>query len=131
MQPFVEFTNQAQHGQQQQQQQQQKAPTAMAGFTDAERARIAEIEGSVDGVEFPIPFQNMKVDVPILSVKKYVRNGFGIHFTEDGGYMECKSNGRRFYFIESDGCYWIKIKAAPPSDNVPPKASGFARHGQP
>ena len=89
-----------------------------------------KIEGMVDDCEFPIPFQNMKVDVPILSVKKYVRNGFGVHFTEDGSYMECRTNGWKFHFIDCEGCYWMKMKILPPSDN-PPRPAGFARPGQP
>ena len=88
------------------------------------------IEATVDGLDFPIPFQNMKVDVPILSVRKYVRNGLGFHFEENGGYMQCKANNKKFAFIEADGAYWIKLKIKLPDNSAPPN-TGFGRPGRP
>ena len=79
---------------------------------------------------FPIPFQNMKVDVPILSVRKYVRNGFSFHFEENGGFMKSNANGRQFEFIEADGAYWIKIKVNKPKVDERTKSS-FTRPGTP
>ena len=84
----------------------------------------------MDGQDFPIPFQNMKVDVPILSVRKYVKSGFSFHFSEEGGYMLCSKTNRLFYLIESDGAFWIKMKVQKPVDPEPP-SSGFARPERP
>ena len=85
---------------------------------------------TVEGFNFPVPFQNMKVDVPIISVKKYLRNGYDFHFTEDGGHMRCRLNDRRFKFIEADEAYWIKLKVQKPgsTDSMRPD---FARPGHP
>ena len=88
------------------------------------------IEATVDGQAFPIPFQNMKVDVPILSVRKYVKAGFSFHFTEECGYMACTKTGRRFDLIESDGSFRVKMKVQKPVDPEPP-SSGFVRPGRP
>ena len=41
----------------------------------------------------------MKVDVPIVSVRKYVMNGFCFHFTEARGYMQSNANGKKFEFL--------------------------------
>jgi hypothetical protein len=87
------------------------------------------IEASVDGVDFPIPFQNMKVDVPIISVRKYVKTGWKFGFDEDGGFMKNKSTGRVLHFIESDGAYWIKLKIHQPDPSV--ASLGFTRPGNP
>ena len=87
------------------------------------------VDTTVDGHDFPIPFQNMRADVPILSVRKYVNAGFSFHFSEEGGYMMNKPNQRKFWFIESDGSFWIKMKVTPPNEDDP--MLGFARPGQP
>ena len=79
------------------------------------------VEASVNGLDFPIPFQNMRVDVPILSVRKYVRNGWDFKFTDTGGSMTCRLNGKTLDFIEADGAFWIKLKVGNPlSDAVRP-----------
>ena len=101
--------------------------TTAGGHKLANEGRC-RIEALVDGHAFPVPFQNMKVDVPILSVRKYVRNGFGFHFEEHGGYMESRANGRKFHFIEADGAYWIKMKVQKPKDGV--DNHGFTRLGR-
>jgi hypothetical protein len=72
----------------------------------------------------------MKVDVPILSVKKYLRGGYDFHFTEEGGYMRCRLNGKCFQFIEAEGSYWIKFKVQKPGSNGA-VSSGFQRPGRP
>ena len=71
----------------------------------------------------------MEVDVPILSVRKYMRSGFDFHFTEEGGYMRCRLNGKIFHFIEADNAFWIKMKI--PKPGRPPLETGFTRPGTP
>ena len=87
------------------------------------------IEATVDGVAFPVPFQNMEVDVPILSVRKYMQNGYDFHFTEDGGHMVCRLNNKVFKFIEADGAFWIKLKVQQPPNELPPSPV-FSRPGK-
>ena len=98
-----------------------------AGGHELKNEGRCRVETKVDGHDFPVAFQNMRVDVPILSVRKYVKSGFAFHFSEEGGYMESKTNGKRFWFIESDGAFWIKMKVTPPSADDP--ITGFARPG--
>ena len=43
------------------------------------------VHGSVDGVEFPIPFKNMEVELTILSIRKMVRRRNDVRFTNGGG----------------------------------------------
>ena len=45
-----------------------------------------------------------------------VKEGFDIHFTEDGGYIKSRDEGRRIQFLEADGAYWLKMKVSPPDD---------------
>ena len=98
-----------------------------AGGHELRNEGRCRVETKVDGHDFPVAFQNMRVDVPILSVRKYVKSGFAFHFSEEGGYMESKTNGKKFWFIESDGAFWIKMKVTPPSADDP--ITGFARPG--
>ena len=71
----------------------------------------------------------MKVDVPIISVKKFMRSGFDFHFTEDGGYMKCRVNDKIFHFIEADNAFWIKLKIPQPDSAA--RHAGFTRPGNP
>ena len=87
------------------------------------------VDATIDGQAFPVPFQNMKVDVPIISVKKFMRSGFDFHFTEDGGYMKCRVNDKIFHFIEADNAFWIKLKIPQPDSAA--RHAGFTRPGNP
>ena len=104
-----------------------ESATTAGGHKLANEGRC-RVNATVDGEDFPVPFQNMRVDVPILSVRKYMRNGYDFHFTEHGGYMKCRLNSKIFNFIEADGAFWIKMKIrAPPSGQAKP--SVFSRPG--
>ena len=74
---------------------------------------------------------NMKVDIPILSVRKLVKDGFDICFTESGGYIKARDDGKRVQFIEADGAYWLKMRVNPPDDPMgePARTSVFSRPG--
>ena len=50
------------------------------------------VVATVDRHDFPMPFQNMQVDIPILIVRKYVKSGFSFHFSDEGDYMICNRN---------------------------------------
>ena len=104
-----------------------ESATTAGGHKLANEGRC-RVNATVNGEDFPVPFQNMKVDVPILSVRKYMKNGYDFHFTEQGGYMKCRLNGKVFNFIEADGAFWIKMKiSAPPGSKAKP--SVFSRPG--
>ena len=101
-----------------------------AGGHELKNEGRVRVEATVNGESFPIPFQNMQVDVPILSVRKYVRNGWKFGFDEEGGYMKNKLNSKTFKFIEADGAYWIKMKIQTPDSSLLP-VPGFIRPGNP
>ena len=104
-----------------------ESATTAGGHKLANEGRC-RVNATVNGEDFPVPFQNMKVDVPILSGRKYMKNGYDFHFTEQGGYMKCRLNGKIFNFIEADGAFWIKMRiSAPPSGKA--KSSVFSRPG--
>ena len=73
------------------------------------------VDATIDGVHFPVPFTNMKVDIPILSVRKAVKHGSNVTFTEHGGTIVNRATGVTLTFIEANGSYWIKMKVLPPS----------------
>ena len=85
-----------------------------AGGHELKHEGKCNIAATVDGFDFPIPFSNMKVDIPILSVRKAVKNGNDVTFTDDGGTIVNRDNGRTLTFIEANGSYWIKMKVLPP-----------------
>ena len=90
-----------------------------------------ELEGLIRGLAF---LEQHAVAIEYLvtdrhpSVRKYMRNGYDFHSTEQGGYMKCRLNGKIFNFIEADGAFWIKMRiSAPPGGK--PKSSVFSRPG--
>ena len=62
---------------------------------------------------------------PILSVRRIIRNGNDIVFTEDGGYIQHRPSRRRVDFVERECVYFIQMKmlgGVSPDDTVnPPK----------
>ena len=48
----------------------------------------------LDGHAMPIKFSELPVQCPILSVRRIVRKGNDIVFTEDGGYIQHRTSGR-------------------------------------
>ena len=60
--------------------------------------------------ELPITYSQLPVSCPILSVRRIVRRGNRVMFTDDGGYIEHKVTGRRIDFVEREGVYFVKMK---------------------
>ena len=93
------------------------------------RCRVDAEAGDGD---FPVAFQNMKVDVPIISVRKFVRGGWEFTFSDLGGAcMTCRKSGRTIQFIEADGAFWVKLKVKPPQQIGAEPSLGFAQPGNP
>ena len=88
-----------------------------------------KVNTMIDDHEMPIVFSNLKVDVPILSVRRMVKLGNDVRFTATGGSITNRSTGQKLTFIEADGTYWIKLKIQPPSDvdMVDPSTPRFTR----
>ena len=56
----------------------------------------------------------MKVTVPILSVRKLVRDNHNVWFEKHGGYILNLTTGEKIPFFEFQGVYYLKMKILPP-----------------
>ena len=79
-------------------------------------------EGSVAGQPLNVSWDVMKVKVPILSVRKLVRDFHHVYFKQFGGYIKDLRSGNRLPFFEHQGVYYIKYKI-----NSPESKSDFIR----
>ena len=87
------------------------------------------VKGTVDGDEFCVPFKDMDVELPILSVRKIVKRRNSVRFNQRGGTIKCLDTGRILKFYEHEGVYFIKLKVTDPA--IDPQQLGFARPGTP
>ena len=101
-----------------------------AGGHELKHKGRCKVNTVISGIDVPIAFSNMKVDVPILSVRRMVKSCKDVVFTESGGTIKNRVTGQTLQFIEADGTYWIKLKVGPPieEDRIP-SASVFTRPG--
>ena len=77
-----------------------------------------DIRGSADGEEFPVAFKDMKVEMPILSVRKIVKKNNRVCFQDGGGYIRNQTSGRRIRFYEFEGVYFLKLRTDQPSSDT-------------
>ena len=82
------------------------------------------IKGASDNQELIIPFQDMDVELPIVSVRKCVKSGKDVSFFEGGGELKDRATGRTIRIHEIDGTYFMKMKV-----HDPEVAPGFGRQG--
>ena len=68
--------------------------------------------------------------MPILSVRKMVRNNHRVQFQDKGGYIENIHTGRRIFFHEHAGVYYLKMKVDDMDLVTDVNESGFARQGR-
>ena len=87
------------------------------------------IHGVMDGHDISAPFQDMDVELPILSVQKCVRAGNDVSFTEDGGEMRNRRTGKVIQIHQVDGVYFVKMKVKPPPTDQA-RAEDFHRPGR-
>ena len=64
--------------------------------------------------------------MPLLSVRRVVKNKNRVLFEDAGGHIESKSTGMRIPFFEHAGVYFLKLKIKKPAEPVP-EASKFSR----
>ena len=72
------------------------------------------VHGSSDGQEVSIPFQDMDVELPIVSVRKCVKAGKDVKFYEGGGQLKDRNTGKTIQIYELDNTYYMKLKAHSP-----------------
>lgn len=85
-----------------------------------------------ESYDFPLPFNNMKVQIPILSLRNVMKRGHTARLNDTGGYLRNLSNGSKVPVYEKEGVYYLKVKIrdAPPTPHAPPPESVFARLGR-
>ena len=81
--------------------------------------------GTVDGMPLGLSWDVMKVKVPIVSVRKLVRDHFNVYFKKFGGFIKDLKTGNKLPFFEYQGVYYMKYRIDEPP-NSPEVASGFA-----
>ena len=80
--------------------------------------RLGKIKttGTVEGLPLQLSWDVMKVKVPIISVRKLVRDHHNVAFRKHGGYIKNLKTGHRLPFFEHQGVYYIKYKIQAPSN---------------
>ena len=89
------------------------------------------VHGHTDGQDVRIPFNNMKVKLPILSVREMMSKGSRMTLTETGGIIENREKKQAINFIVHDDLWYVKLKVKPPPANDQPesRSSLFGRQG--
>ena len=86
-----------------------------------------DVTGVCNGVKLTLGFTHMKVDVPVASVRTFVRNGNDVQFFEGGGRVTNRENGAQLPIVEMGGVYFLKLKIRPPKSRSPDTDMVFAR----
>ena len=99
---------------------------------------VLEPEGQVKvqveagGQEFEIGFCYIKTHMPILSVRRMVKNKNRILSEDYGGHIEGLETGTRIPFFQHDGVHFLKLKIEKPATPSPVRRkspTGFAKPG--
>ena len=73
-----------------------------------------------------MPFEDLPVECPIISVKNMVNNKSVVTLKDGGGYILNTVTKKKLRFVQRNGVYFIKLKILKPSEK---KMSGSARPG--
>ena len=97
------------------------------------------VQATAGGLDFSPAFKDMETELPILSVRKIVRQQNDVQFGRQGGTIKNRKSGRTIKFHEYQGVYFLKLKVRNPDlmdvdDSIPPHGepnidSGFTRPG--
>ena len=75
-----------------------------------------------------IPFNDMKVSMPIASMRQTIKAGNSLFITDGGGYIKNKATGKKIILHERCGVYFFKLRLLPPAQQQQSdRASGFTR----
>ena len=78
-------------------------------------------KGSVEGIPLDLTWDVMAVKVPIVSVRKLVRDSHNVFFQHHGGFIRNLITGAEIPFFEYQGVYYMKYKVnSPDTDPVKP-----------
>ena len=89
------------------------------------------VSATSDGQDVRVPFNHMKVKLPILSVREMMSKGSRMTLTESGGIIRNREKNQAIRFIVHDDLWYMKLKVKPPpaSDNADLSKSPFGRQG--
>ena len=94
------------------------------------------LSGHVDGHEHTVPFNDMKISMPIASMRQTIKKGNDLYITPEGGTIRNRRTGKTIHLHERGGVYFFKMCFLPPHQQPQPdsakngrknKALGFAR----
>lgn len=88
------------------------AETACGGKVGIEGE--VELTGEIDGAIHTIPFFDMKVSMPIASMRRTVKAGNDLLITEEGGCITNRLTKQKIILHERCGVYFFKMKLLPP-----------------
>ena len=78
------------------------------------------------GQSFDLDVCNIKTHMPMLSVRRVVKNENRVLLEDEGGHIESKATGMCIPVFEPEGVYFLKLKIKKPADPVP-EASNFTQ----
>ena len=82
-------------------------------------------------IDFAVPFNDMKVQLPILSLRNTMRRSHSARLNENGGYQRNSITRSKVPAYGKEGVYYLKEKIrSPVPDTVSSSPdAGFARPG--
>ena len=83
------------------------------------------VNATTNGHDIKIPFNHMKVKLPILSVRQMLNKGGQLSLNEAGGSITNPHAGQTINFIVHEGLWYMKLKVGKPSRPMP-----FGRQGK-
>ena len=101
------------------------AETACGGHVEIDGE--LEITGLIDNELHTIPFYDMKVSMPIASMRRTVKAGNDLCIQPEGGWIKNRKTGKVIKLIERHGVYFFKLQLLPPSQQKQQTDQGFGR----
>ena len=86
-----------------------------------------ELSGLIGDDAHTITFNDMKVSMPICSLRKIVKAGNVLHIAEDGGHIYNRRTKQKIELHERCGVYFFKFQLFDPVDQTQKRASDFHR----
>ena len=90
------------------------------------------VSAITDGQDVKVPFNHMRVKIPILSVREMMTKGSYMTLTETGGKIVNPKAGKCVNFFVYDDLWYMKFKVKPPAlaEGADLSASPFGRQGR-
>ena len=109
---------------------QRSAGATTAGGHKLEHLGKFSISADTDGQTVRIPFNHMKVKLPILSVRQMMSKGGKLTLTEHGGKISNSGTGQSINFVIHDDLWYVKLKVnRPPASESRQPHLPFGRQG--